>query len=713
MWINKIFAREFGFSDVQSNYSRVYAWMANQLGHMTLGMATVFFFVWIAETISATTRLIVDWEGRPRRVPEDCDFAAFCVANNHLLFFASAIVIGCVLFVPLRGLFAKPPKEVPGENKGYIPISWRRRKVLHALFLLLMAAAAWWLSVLVDGAFAGASNGAAQGSEAAAAESKRLIELVGVSAACFAVGAGVLLLCRDFRYFLFAVMSLFGAFWIASSGAGFGRVTHQGVAVALAAIFGVYALWSTVGFGNLWPGTQDGAIGGAMAKVRAFLCKFSNVPENLGALERGIQASIIVILSLWFVSGTWNGLEGQWPMAIGAAIASCSLWWVKEFGSDLPNVQREIAIAAARRPKRLLGLCPACESGYINDARMDARTDALFYFAGAWIGAGVISQTPTLTKTSWESGAELVGLIVFLIIFLAVGKNWAFRQQALDFCAVDMASRLAVFHSALRLVTIPPERELMMGRAAETGAAAAPPLPYLDEPLDVLGEFARGRWRDTPEPARFDHLIVFGAVGSGRSPLGRALASEAALADLPTLAERLSFGGEAKPRRTARFVRAARLPSILRDVIRREDVVATPTVDLLVPIDDGEVVRWDGNEYDKATHEVEARASLVVIDDMSLERGATPARQLASLAVEKGQQTVWLIDDARFDDMNDVLNPETVEAWEPDYRDVENELAAMLAALTVDGAAPRIAVGFTRRYSASETADALAPPAKP
>lgn len=43
LWLTRIFEAEFGFSDVQSNYSRTYAWMANQLGHMTLGMATVFF----------------------------------------------------------------------------------------------------------------------------------------------------------------------------------------------------------------------------------------------------------------------------------------------------------------------------------------------------------------------------------------------------------------------------------------------------------------------------------------------------------------------------------------------------------------------------------------------------------------------------------------------------------------------------------------------
>ena len=43
-WVKDVFAAEFGNSDVQSNYSRLYAWMANQLGHMTLGLATALAF---------------------------------------------------------------------------------------------------------------------------------------------------------------------------------------------------------------------------------------------------------------------------------------------------------------------------------------------------------------------------------------------------------------------------------------------------------------------------------------------------------------------------------------------------------------------------------------------------------------------------------------------------------------------------------------------
>ena len=50
-WVKDVFAAEFGNSDVQSNYSRLYAWMANQLGHMTLGLATALAYIWIYETL--------------------------------------------------------------------------------------------------------------------------------------------------------------------------------------------------------------------------------------------------------------------------------------------------------------------------------------------------------------------------------------------------------------------------------------------------------------------------------------------------------------------------------------------------------------------------------------------------------------------------------------------------------------------------------------
>lgn len=49
LWLLQISRAEFGQSDVQLNYTRTYAWMANQLGHMTLGMGTALAYVWLVE----------------------------------------------------------------------------------------------------------------------------------------------------------------------------------------------------------------------------------------------------------------------------------------------------------------------------------------------------------------------------------------------------------------------------------------------------------------------------------------------------------------------------------------------------------------------------------------------------------------------------------------------------------------------------------------
>lgn len=54
LWITRIFDTEFGFSDVRSKYSRVYSWMANQLGHLTLGIGGTVLFAWIVDSFEET-----------------------------------------------------------------------------------------------------------------------------------------------------------------------------------------------------------------------------------------------------------------------------------------------------------------------------------------------------------------------------------------------------------------------------------------------------------------------------------------------------------------------------------------------------------------------------------------------------------------------------------------------------------------------------------
>lgn len=630
MWIAAIFAREFGFSDVQSNYSRVYAWMANQLGHMTLGLATALFFVWIADTVSGATRLLADWKGRPTAAAGDCEFAVACLGNNLLLPAVAAALLAAALLAALRLLAADLPAET---RRRAIPPAARKALAAAFLLLALVALAAPALRAL------GPEGG------------ERDARLLGVVAATLWLGAGVLTLCRDLRYLVFALLALFGAFWIATSGAGAPEAARRWVAVALAVLFWGYALVSTV-----WSKTM---------------------PEQMGGLERGIQAAVATILALWFVSGTWNGLEGDWPLAVGAAVGSCTLWWIKEFGSDLPNVDDEIRAARARRPAGLYGPSAEVERDYFNDARMDARTDALFYFAGALTAAGVLSRTPVMTATMWETGAELLGLVVFMAIFLVVGKNWAFRQQALDLAGLDAASRLAVIHAGLRLHT-----------PAHGGGWSAS-----DDPLDALRIFARGEG-----DAGFDHLLVFAGAGSGATPLARALVSEAALATWPTLAGRLGLRRQAQPVRTGRYLRCAGLVHAGRDLAQRRDLTATPTVALDVgPGPDGEV-RIAAGPAPAAGFERIAHASLVAIDDAGTPDAATLAACRGNLALQAGQRTVWVLDGRAFDPGDgEPAGPEAIAAWRPDPEAARGTIEAMRALLAAGGPPPRLAVAFTRR----------------
>ncbi|MEL7154113.1 MAG: hypothetical protein AAFN51_10075, partial [Pseudomonadota bacterium] len=108
------------------------------------------------------------------------------------------------------------------------------------------------------------------------------------------------------------------------------------------------------------------------------------------------------------------------------------------------------------------------------------------------------------------------------LIFLIAGRRWAYRQQALDLVGSPYASRLAVMRNALELRVVLSEK---LG-------------PPRDNALSVLLEFARGGKRragqvDGESPIlNFDHLIILRRLGSGKTPLGSALSSEAALHDL-------------------------------------------------------------------------------------------------------------------------------------------------------------------------------------
>lgn len=661
LWLTRIFEAEFGFSDVQSNYSRTYAWMANQLGHMTLGMATVFFFVWIADTITSFAGLFAGCDCWPV-LATDGSFIdkalyyfleVFLVLLNHLLLTLVALgLVGATVGLLVVGAQKDGEHVSAKERSFYEPLPAVASKVGNAIVLILLLAG---ISVLIHSLIL--KDDPQQDPEV-------YLNWIGIVFAITVVAAAILKLCREMYHFIFAMVSVFGALWIATHGFGVPDDARRLVSTLLSVHFFVFPAYA--------------------------LCFSTNARERLDRKEQRLQFLTISLLAGAFAYASIAGLEEGWRMPIAGAICSLAIWWVKEFGSDLPNVYKEIYEAAKQRPGTLLGTCKQVEKEYADDARMDARTDGMFYFAGAWIGAGVVSSVPVLTDSVWMSGAELLGLGVFLLVFIGMGETWAFRQQALDFMGADKASRLAVFHAALRLTIDPKPGE---------------PTEYHDEPLDFLRHFASKDWRRGDQ--MFDHLIVFGPSGAGVTPLGRAIASEAALASLATFKRtprrkrRDAIDVEEKGKiRTARFIDISSLMAFMRDIKLKRDITANPTIDLLIEHGSGRVSRSTG-QHDPRTHDKRKGANLVVIDDLTEE--AMNADQLDALIdnlkVEAMQNTVWLIETGdRLRAHLAELPADEADDWTPDPEQFRTVIDAITEALERQaGGDQKVGVGFVRR----------------
>lgn len=661
LWLTRIFEAEFGFSDVQSNYSRTYAWMANQLGHMTLGMATVFFFIWIADTISAFAGLFWDCGCWPELVADGSFIdqtlfyllEVFLVLLNHLLLSLVALgLVGATVALLVMGAQADGQDVSAKERSFYEPLPPVASKVGNAIVLILLLAGT---GVLIHSLAV---------KDAPQQDPEVYLNWIGVVFAIAVVSAAILKLCREMYHFIFAMVSVFGALWIATHGFGVPDDVRRLVATLLSIHFFVFPAYA--------------------------LCFSTNARERLERNEQRLQFLTISLLAGAFAYASIAGLEEGWRMPIAGAICSLAIWWVKEFGSDLPNVYKEIYEAARRRPGKLLGECRMVEKEYADDARMDARTDGMFYFAGAWIGAGVVSSVPVLTDSVWMSGSELLGLGVFLLVFIGMGETWAFRQQALDFMGADKASRLAVFHAALRLTIDPKPGE---------------PVVFRPEPLDYLRHFSAKDW--TKGEKMFDHLIVFGPAGAGVTPLGRAIASEAALSSLTTFKRiprkerRDAVHVEEKDRiRTARFIDTSSLLVFMRDIKMKRDITAYPTVDLLIEHGSDRVTRSTG-KHDPKTHEKRKGANLVVIDDLTTEtlKGDYLDVLIDNLKVEAMQNTVWLVETGdRLDAHLAEIQADDADEWNPDPEQFRAEIDAITGALERQACGPqKIGVGFVRR----------------
>ncbi|MEM7267842.1 MAG: hypothetical protein AAF401_01170 [Pseudomonadota bacterium] len=660
-WLIRIFAAEFGFSDVQANYSRSYSWMANQLGHMTLGLAVALAFVWIAETVSSASALYMSWIGGPVPMDRVCDTEQFCWLNNALLIAVTALML--LTPVALGVMTVLPPKkdEQDTENEArqrarrsdarYHALPAQARQALAAAFLLAYLAMLWR---------AIGELGAVDAANAA-----KVIDDAGFLVSIAVMTGAVVRLCRDWMMLLAAAITLCGSAVLAISDSG------EDLLIGLAAAYIVMSCIAT------------------MVRKRGDEIQRQPGQPPLRPREARWQFVWNAVWPLWFIGVVAYGVHPDWRLPLAAGVASLTVWWVKEFGSDLPNVCDEMTDVELKRPENILyprGASTAedledfqkLEFEYRDDARMDARTDGAFYFAGAWIAAGVLSAEPSLTNNVWYSGAELVGFLFFLIVFLVFGETWIKRQAALDKIGVARASRLAVFRAALRIF--------------DTSSPAA---PNALRPLLYLADFAK---RVGHQPDEVRHVVVFGADGAGLSPLGRALASEAALATLST-----TSANDKGAFKTGRFVSAEDLCSQEREVKRRRSALAVnPTFDMITASSDPESKAWrraKDVEPSGEQQEVDA-ASLVVIAKVNPANTAQLADIASKLQLDTGQQTVWMVEIVDTDDAKPLTEDDPAK-WPHDPAVYSDAVAAIDNALREVGDEGPLTYAVARRFEPS------------
>lgn len=724
LWFANMFD-QFSSSDVLSNYTRTYAWMANQLGHMALGLLTVFLFIWITETLETAHALwaspaqIAGPVAMTRQAPQlgiMLIFAALYLAilllqrfvlpgsilsrrdkiwlcaigvaaalifgllagpgrNALLLFITTFVMGGAITAILYHSLSTKEIVDPELRNRMYLA---NRRRVFSvaALALLAFFCVSAKLSGYADTRFA--------------------------PIAVWFLFIVTIMLMKDQRFLGVAFLASVIAVFISTDGFYLDRICQS----ASDAFIPCLSSRDAAPAGAFDPnGLYRRAGGIALAIILVIVLAFAlkrqtdapaivqeerrqagNLMEQLKdahphghSFETPRGRRIVFIAGLcaacFLIIVTWEGLEKGWVLPVTGAIMSMTVWFTKEFASDLPNVHAELSNATTARARKLYALGRGIPNesqirkahtpkpiarAYFRDARWDSRTNGVFYFAGAWIAAGVSTTAPVLTTAdapgAWASGSELVGILIFVIFFLFFGQNWILRQKAVDRIGTHYANRLAVFDARIEL------------SIAKTGVEISLPGDGIDESrrldfetthsLSILYDYARG-W---PNPAdlalsrerksvmtdkaflnfdhHFSHLLVFGRHGYGKAPLGSALVTEASLYDLsprPTFSlsasDLFGLGDRTDPVRTGRMVDAASLCEYgTRE--RRErhyqlrEIASHPTRDLyFVPPDDPnapplpEAERPVTHNKQQDQNPLRRAASLIVIDNFDFSMG--------------------------------------------------------------------------------------------
>lgn len=663
IWIINLLEKEFGFSDVLSNYSRTYSWMANQLGHMTLGLATTFLLIWLTQTVSIVPELQAqDW------VLAVVTIIAVGGILRYELYTPARVAIGCVIFVVgiivfmsteivepalLLGIFdvliavvtlaigggialllywcgKKLVRSLQKIRERPMPVAWPTKDgiVKMAFYDIyerenpltsirdLSTSLGYWVVGAVIAVVAVAlgimhtielwPSEAAKGGAVAGAEGEDALRLVSVLCVMTLANLIVLCLAEDGRFGLLGVQAVVAGGFVATDGF-YLRTSNEGLHESLLAIAAA-----------LFTGTVIFALFGGGARQRQ--------DENWLWSGRSFLSLTAAFLSMMFYTAFHDTIDPNWGGPIGAAIAAVAIWWTKEFGSDLPNVRNDIVTAQAlRRRQGGSSTDPTIrdrEAEYVDDATQDVRTDSAFYLAGAYIAVGVLVEAPSVGAGSeqasqgWLSDVEIIGLLLFVLVFLALGRNWAYRQNAIDMLGAGRANRLA-------LVT----RPIM--------TLSGVPVTHGD-----LHDLATGNLVGFSQ-----HRIVFGEPGTGVSSLGAAIATEAALHGIPS--DLLKAPKPPDDRRTARVVTMTLLSNSHDGVRLAADLLYRPVRDFWfvenpdknTPVLKREVSPLERPGAKKADF---PHASLVVIDDCENAPNQMKST-LDRLSLTDGQDTIWLV----------------------------------------------------------------------
>ena len=391
-WPMRFFRNEFGVSDVRSNYSRVYSWLANQLGHVTLGLVSSLLFFWIVTLVESFASILCD-----SLTAIDVKFIGMLFA---VVMFASMVI-------------------------------WIGRRNMRFSILTLM--------VLFGTVFLGEWK--------FCDNSIIAIKILNIDFPSASVGATLIVGCS----ILFAMI---------------GNRTK-------------------------------------IRKANPFYNSF-NAPFDPWSCLIGS-----VCLAMWLAGAPNLDLLEDWRVAASSAIASLAVWSAKEFASDMHTVRKELDDAKLKRhsANTQQDIGESLNDDYMRTARWDCRTDTMFYLIGALVGSGLVSDVSVVTggENVWTFDLEMIGAAAYFVFLVLVGRNWVYRQRAVDKTGAEHANMMAVIDFNIQL-------------HCPYGAT-------FSEPRILISDFVK---LDDTTCCPFEHIVVFGK-GRHTEPLANALVTEAAL----------------------------------------------------------------------------------------------------------------------------------------------------------------------------------------